>query len=336
MSTLTDRYVWAAVRSIPEKQRGELEPELRGLIADTADAQREKGVADSDVERATLVELGDPQRLAAGYTERTLQLIGPRYYLDWLRLLKLLLAIVVPIAAAGAALARLIAGGDVGDVAGALFATAIGVAVHLCFWVTLVFALVERGNSQRSDTNRDTPLLEWTPDSLPQLPAPAARRQSLSELIVSLVFLAVFAGWFVWQQFSSFFTDADGAPIPVLNPSLWNGWMYWFIGLIVLEMVFAVWVYQRGRMTFGLAIINLFLNVAFTVPAVWLLLTEQLINSAFLDAIPGTGADFETAMSYAIPAIAVVVIGVAVWDVVDGFIKAWRSRNVSDTSSAGE
>ena len=65
MSTLTDRYVWAAVRSIPEKQRGELEPELRGLIADTADAQREKGVADADVERATLLELGDPERLAA-------------------------------------------------------------------------------------------------------------------------------------------------------------------------------------------------------------------------------------------------------------------------------
>lgn len=336
MSTLTDRYVWAAVRSIPEKQRGELEPELRGLIADTADAQREKGVADADIERATLLELGDPERLAAGYTDRTLQLIGPRYYLDWLRLLKLLLAIVVPIAALGAALARVLSGGDVGDAFGALFVTGIGVAVHLCFWVTLVFALLERGYSQRSKTEQDGPLLVWTPESLPQLPAPAARRQSLAELIVSLVFLAVFAGWFVWQQFNSFLTDADGTPIPVLQPALWNGWMYWFLGLIVLEMVFAVWVYQRGRMTLGLAIVNLFLNVAFTVPAVWLLLTEQLINPEFLDAIPGTGADFETAMSYAIPVIAFVVIGVAVWDVVDGFIKAWRSRNVSDTASARE
>lgn len=336
MSTLTDRYVWAAVRSIPEKQRGELEPELRGLIADTAEAQREKGISDADVERATLLELGDPERLAAGYTERILQLIGPRYYLEWLRLLKLLLAIVVPIAALGAALARVLSGGDVGDVASALFVTGIGVGVHLCFWVTLVFALVERGYSQRSKTEQDGPLLEWTPDSLPQLPAPAARRQSLTELIVSLAFLAVFAGWFVWQQFNSFLTDADGTPIPVLQPALWNGWMYWFLGLIVLEMVFAVWVYQRGRMTLGLAIVNLFLNVAFTVPAVWLLLTEQLINPEFLAAIPGTGADFETAMSYAIPVIAFVVIGVAVWDVVDGFIKAWRSRNVSATSSAGE
>ncbi|HEY9425131.1 MAG TPA: hypothetical protein VIP54_10050, partial [Microterricola sp.] len=237
-----------------------------------------------------------------------------------------------PIAALGAALARVLSGGNVGDVAAALFATGIGVAVHLCFWVTLVFALVEHGNSQRGSTDGDGPLLAWTPDSLPQLPAPAARRQSLSELIVSLVFLAVFAGWFVWQQFNSFLTDADGTPIPVLQPALWNGWMYWFLGLIALEMVFAVWVYQRGRMTLGLACVNLLLNVAFTVPAVWLLLTEQLINPAFLDAIPGTDADFEVAMSYAIPVIAFVVIGVAVWDVIDGFIKAWRSRHVADAA----
>ncbi|RZU66217.1 hypothetical protein EV379_2569 [Microterricola gilva] len=334
MSTLTDRYVWAAVRSIPEKQRGELEPELRGLIADTTDAQREKGVSDADIERATLLELGDPVRLAAGYTERPLQLIGPRYYLDWLRLLKLLLVIVVPIAALGAALGRLLSGGDVGDVFGALFVTAIGVAVHLSFWVTLVFALVERGGVQRIKTPGDGPLLEWTPDSLPQLPAPAARRQSLVELILGLVFLAVFAGWFVWQQFNSFLTDADGTPIPVLEPALWSGWMYWFLGLIVLEGVFAVWVYQRGRMTMGLATLNLFMNIAFTVPAVWLLLTGQLINQEFLDAIPDTDADFDTAMSYALPVIAFIVIGVAVWDVIDGYIKAWRSRNVSDT--AGE
>jgi hypothetical protein len=120
----------------------------------------------------------------------------------------------------------------------------------------------------------------------------------------------------------------------VLEPALWSGWMYWFIGLIVLEMVFAVWVYQRGRMTLGLATVNLFLNIAFTVPAVWLLLTGQLINQEFLDAIPDTDADFDTAMSYALPVIALVVIGVAVWDVIDGYIKAWRSRNVSDT--AGE
>ena len=34
MSTLSDRYVWGVMRSIPERQRADLEPEIRALVAD--------------------------------------------------------------------------------------------------------------------------------------------------------------------------------------------------------------------------------------------------------------------------------------------------------------
>ena len=57
-----------------------------------------------------LTELGDPDKLAAGYTDRPLYLIGPRYYLDWWRLLKLLLWIVPACAAFGVALGQTLAG----------------------------------------------------------------------------------------------------------------------------------------------------------------------------------------------------------------------------------
>ena len=40
-------------------------------------------------EREVLTELGNPAQLAARYADRRLQLIGPTYYLAWLRLLKL-------------------------------------------------------------------------------------------------------------------------------------------------------------------------------------------------------------------------------------------------------
>ena len=64
----------------------------------------------SAAERAVLTDLGDPDKLAAGYTDRPLHLIGPRYYLDWWRLLKLLLWIVLPCAAFGVALGQTLAG----------------------------------------------------------------------------------------------------------------------------------------------------------------------------------------------------------------------------------
>lgn len=59
-----------------------------------------------------LTELGDPMRLAAGYTGRPLHLIGPAVYPDWLRLVKLLLGIIVPLSMAGSALAQALVGDE--------------------------------------------------------------------------------------------------------------------------------------------------------------------------------------------------------------------------------
>lgn len=317
--TLSERYVWAASRGVPEKQRAELEPEFRELIADSIEAQRANGLTEHDAEHAALAELGDPARLAARYMDRPLQLIGPRYYLDWLRLLKLLLAIVVPIASVAAGVARALAGGEVGDVAAAVASTAIGVGVHLAFWVTLVFAIIERNTASLSKA-----IVEWTPEMLPQLPT--GDRRTLGELIPSVVFLAVFAGWIVWQQFNSFFTDAAGAPIPLLSPALWSGWLPYFLGLIALEMGFAFWLYLRGRWTLTLALVNLALNIAFAVPALWLLLTGQLVNPAFEAAVPVDGSTIANVSGAVYPIIAITVVGFALWDAIDGFIKAWRAR----------
>lgn len=43
MTSLTDRYVWATVRSLPEKQRSDIERELRTSIADAVDAKTDAG-----------------------------------------------------------------------------------------------------------------------------------------------------------------------------------------------------------------------------------------------------------------------------------------------------
>ena len=87
MTTLTDRYVWAVLRAVPSRQRDELEPEIRALVADAADAHADNAAPDA-AERAALVELGDPDALAARYTDATRFLIGPRLYPEWERLLE--------------------------------------------------------------------------------------------------------------------------------------------------------------------------------------------------------------------------------------------------------
>ena len=76
-SSLTDRYVSATVRSLDDEQRAEVERELRTTIEDMIDGRLQAGAPSRpDAEREVLVELGDPVRLAAGYSGRPLYLIG--------------------------------------------------------------------------------------------------------------------------------------------------------------------------------------------------------------------------------------------------------------------
>src|SRR5690606_16829607 len=146
------------------------------------------------------------------------------------------------------------------------------VTVHLCFWVTAVFFILER-------TGATDVLQDFDPDDLPDVPGPG--RVGLTEMFVSVSFLALFAVAIVLQQFLSVFEDAAGQPIPVLQPELWSFWIPWFLGIILLEIVFAVVLTRTGRWTWPLAIGNVLLGAAFTIPAVWLLAIGQLLNGAY-------------------------------------------------------
>ncbi len=134
-TSLTDRYIAAAMRTVPEKQRADLGAELRTSIDDQIDARVDAGEARDAAERAVLTDLGDPEALAAGYTERSLYLIGPRYYLEWWRLLKILWWIVVPLAALGIALGQVLSGAAFGEIISSAVVGAFTVALHIGFWV---------------------------------------------------------------------------------------------------------------------------------------------------------------------------------------------------------
>lgn len=316
MTDLTDRYVWAAARTLPETQRAEFDRELRERIGDQIDALVDHGRSHADAERSVLHDLGDPAALAAGYVDRPLYLIGPRYFLTWSRLMRLMYALVLPLAAGAVVLAQFLAGAEIGELIGSSVATVLAIAVHLGFWITLAFAVIERM------PNTTLPTM-WEVEMLPPLPD-LGRSSRLGELIASLAFLALFAVALVWQHFGIPWVDAlEG--IPLLDAGLWSFWIPYFLVLILLEALFAVAIYAWGW-NWWLAVANLLLNVAFTVPALWLFLTGQLFNPEGLDAI---GWPWGDAGDVIVSVLVMVVIGVAVWDVVDGVIKTVRGRGGS-------
>jgi len=312
-ANLTDRYVDAAMRTVPENQRGDLAAELRGSIDDQIDARVADGEDTASAERAVLIELGDPDKLAAQYTDRPLWLVGPRYFLDWWRLLKLLLWIVPACAAFGVSLAMVLDGASFGEIVGAVIPLLLTVVVHLAFWTTLVFVILERTGHETETSG------PWTPD---QLPEPRQKGVGLSDMIASLGFLAIMVGVVLWDLFVGFVPTEPG--LSFLDPGLWPWWILGLFIVMALEAVLAIVVYAVGRWTIGLAVANGILNLVVAVPALWLLFEGRLINPAFFPSvIPDDGVEVGQIVAIV---IGFVIAGVAIWDTADASIKAVRAR----------
>jgi hypothetical protein len=320
MSTLTDRYVWGVLRAVPTAQRAELEPEIRAMVGDAVEARIATGVIPAEAERAAVAELGDPDVLAARYTDRTMVLIGPRWFPEWKRLLTLLLPIVVPIAILATTGAAYLAGEPPAELVGVAISIGFNVTVQLIFWITLVFAFIERSGEAQAEVRAAG--MTWTPDRLPELPK--GKTASAAEVVVSCVAMIVGAGFLVWQQVAKPIT-IDGASYPVIDPALWPFWMPWFLGLLAIELVMTLLRWRAGGWTYGLAVVNTITNIAFAVPALWLFTNGMLFDPGLEQAVAGLG--LAAALEPASAVITIVIAASTAWDTIDGFRQAWmRAR----------
>src|SRR5690625_6844519 len=108
-------------------------------MPDAVDARLERGQPREAAERVVLTDLGDPAVLAAGYADRSLQLIGPRFYLTWWRLLKRLLIIVPIVVFTVVVFVEILSGGEFGEVLDGAIPATITARMLVCMLYTLVF-----------------------------------------------------------------------------------------------------------------------------------------------------------------------------------------------------
>lgn len=326
--TLTDRYVWAVLKSLPDSKRADIDRELRASIADDVDARVAAGEDPAAAEHAVLLELGEPAKLAASYAGRTLALIGPELYLDYVRLLKLLYAVVLPIAVITHLVIQLLSGASWGGAIGGTVGIAISIIVHIGFWTTFVFVLVERTGTTglKGSMSPGGPNVAYDPAHLPSVPT--GNGAGRSDLIASLVFLVLVPVALVWQQVSSVFENADGSPIPVVNPDLWSFWLPYLLAMVAASLVVAIVLYRTGRWTWPLVAVNAVIAIATTVPVVWLILTGQLLDEAFLDRLGWS--IFVGEMSVNAIVVSVVLAGIAVWSIGDTVWKTVRADRLAE------
>lgn len=309
-ATLTDRYVHAVLRSTPDARRDEIGRELRSSIADMVEARVDAGASAGDAEREVLTDLGDPGALAAQYAGRPLQLIGPRYFLTYWRLVLKLLTWIPAAVALVVLTVSMIADQDAAKAIGEGVSAGVQVAFHVLFWTTLAFAILER-------LDVDAGLPEWTVDSLPE--APQEREITLVDTVASVVFIGLFVVVLVGQNFRSWVQGPDGDDVAPLDPDLWSGWLPFLVGVLVVNVVVEVWKYRVGRWTWPLAGAMAVVSAAFALSVAWLAWNERLFNPAFVDAV-GMSSTVLGHVNDGVAAGAVVVVLIEVADV------AWKAH----------
>lgn len=274
-TSLTDRYIEATLRRVPARQRPDIERELRTSIADAVDDRLEAGDEPAEAEVAVLTDLGDPTRLAAGYADRPLHLIGPALFVDYTRLLSALLVTVVPAVAAIVGVVQAIDGDSASGIARDAIYAAITAGFQVAFWTTLVFALLERFPGPKLPTR------QWTPAALPE---PVGRRTRYAELIAETVAMVLFTALILLSPVLPIQKDASGDPIGALDPWLWdNGVIYVFVGLLITSLSFAFAKYY-ARPSVPFAIGRAAADIATGLTLLWVAANDHILNPAFVEA----------------------------------------------------
>ncbi|GGL11913.1 HAAS signaling domain-containing protein [Planomonospora parontospora] len=300
MSTLTERYVQEVVRRIPGDQRDEVAGELRATIADTLEAR-----GAPEAERDVLIEMGDPIRLAAGYADRPLTLIGPELYPAYTRLMAVLLSTVLPLTVAAAVVLDVLDHNDAGSAIGAGIGALFAVGAQLVVWPTAVFALIERSRLRRGSALT----APWTPDDLPEPGRSPARRtaRAYASAVWDMLLLALI----VWQHAAKPYGTDGGERAEVL---LWSGWMWPVVaglaGMALAELVRIAVGGWNLRLATGYAAAG----AVFALPLAWVLYRHEFFDPAFL-------ADVEVAPAFYTVA-ALGVLAVTAGDVVRRFREA--------------
>jgi len=310
MTTLIDRYVLTAVRHVPEKQRADIDRELRASIDDAVDARLEAGEDRDAAIDATLRELGDPRRLADQYADRPQYLIGPDMYPVWRGVMKMLFTIVLPIVVVVLQTIHALADPHLGRLIGTTIGLTLTIGAHMAFWTTAVFWILERTGVGRHDLVAG----EWAPEHLPKYDA---RVLTLPQLAAQIVWPVLLGTALVLQQFM--FTDE-----PVLDPANWTFWWPYLLVTFALSVAYGVWVFRKAAWSHAVTVANAVLSLAIAVPVVWLLATDRFFNPAFLDSLNWGEVDDPGRWLTRIVLFSVIV-GTA-FGIVDTAVKAERAR----------
>lgn len=327
---LIDIYVEEVAKRLPEKNREDIILELRSTIEDMLPDD----YSEND-EKRVLEKLGSPVSLANGYLDRPMHLIGPRYFDVYTTLLKM----IIPIAAV-IALIAMVAENFVGyngeqavlnvilNVIGKGIGEIIEVGLHVFFWLTLVFAILERTDKDKGTQPLTTSLKKWTPDDLKNTSyVPKKKSISKFEVFGGLMWTAIWASLYFYANHLVGVYHGTENGLKFVTPTFNQDVLlqYWPIVVIIIVFEIAISLYKlvQGQWTKKLAIGNVFLQIAGTIVFIVIVVNPHLFNEGFItfmaNVFTTSPEEFKT---WLIGGGIIIYIISAALNIFDGFRKA--------------
>ncbi|HEB4952106.1 hypothetical protein FO497_23790 [Bacillus cereus ATCC 10876] len=286
---LIDLYIQEVAKRLPEKNREDITLELRSTIDDMLpEDYNEKDV------KSVLEKLGSPVSLANGYLDRPMHLIGPRYFDVYTTLLKM----IIPIAAV-IALISMVAENFIGysgdqavlNVIFQLIGKGIGeifeVGLHVFFWLTVVFVILERTDTDKGIEPLTTSLKKWTPDDLKNISyIPKKKAISKFEVFGGLMWTAVWATLYFYANHLVGVYNGTANGLKFVSPTFNQDVLlqYWpiVVIMIVFEICISLYKLVQGQWTQRLAIGNAILQVAGTIVFIVIVVNPHVFNAGFI------------------------------------------------------
>lgn len=330
---LIDIYIQEVTRRLPEKSRADIALELRSTIEDMLpESYTEKEV------KEVLKNLGNPASLASEYSDRPMYLIGPRYFDTYMTLLKIVIPIVAILAFFVIVVENIITYSGKEDIVNGIINVIIlilgqgiwgiiSATIQTFFWITLVFAILERTDTSKEKSPLTPSWKEWTPDDLKSIPLISKEKKiSNGDIFGSLLWIAIFiAVYFNASHLLGIYEKVQGKIqliIPTFNQEILHSYLLIIIVALMIEITFVFYKLILRQWTSKLAIMNAVRNIVSTIVFIVVFSTDQLINDDFYIYLEHLlHLTFELKNSVII-IIIVLWLFLSILDIVQGFRKA--------------
>ena len=322
---LIEIYIQEVTRRLPEKSRADIALELQSTIGDMLpDDYNEEDVKD------VLSKLGSPAALAAGYRDQPMHLIGPRYFDVYVSLLKMILPIAAAISLISLAAEFIFNFNRDETIINAILELMgygiwrlIEVAVQVFFWLTIVFAVIERMDKGKEQHPLSPSLKPWTPDDLKSITyIPKKKAISKFEVFGSLMWTAIWATLYFYADrlMGVYRGGGEGLEfkIPAVNQDVLLGYWPIVVVIIALEAGLALYKLIIGQWTKRMAIFNTILELLATIVFIFILLNPNLLQADFIaymtDLFAISAAQLKSWLLSSIIIIFIIYAGISIYD----------------------